>query len=524
MTNVSFYGTSDAALEGLRVLALPSSGVAPEKHYIFHPLQAAKARWNWHIDLLCGPRPPKEYDELIAPSGRFFVRPKLTKRNRWEDDPQIIADLDRRIREAELASGIPTGQVVLAADSKIGRGFVSQIVQLGDNNTSRRVVDDNLEPYRAVRRLFRFADDMLEASAPDLVYSYEWAKPWLFTVWLAAKRRGIPCVVVRRSKIRSDHCFVTADRLMFNTEARHLAITKHNSAAQVSAAASAYLHAFREQPKMVKYVQVKWQEKAKTNWINWHARWARSTALNIVTRRGGKSAKRAIQKLADFDQQMFRRWRHQRFLRTFDSTELSAMKYIFFPMHKETDLPLNFQAAPWFDQRNTVRLLASVVPNGYRLLVREHRHNYGLRPAGYYRELAQLPNIVLIDAFDSQFKYVENADLVVTENGSSGWEGLLLGRRVLTLARTFYDGAGRAKKLEKLDDLGAVVLQTLSQAAVSDPIVHDRDLGYMVDAEFETTFDPQKPEAALDHLRAAISSLVVSKQRSRGVSELARSS
>jgi len=498
----------DRTLEGLRVLALPSSGFAPEKHYIFQPLLAAKARWNWHIDILCSAKPPKEYDQLVAPSGRYFARPMMTEHEAWEDDPQAVAKVDQLIKEIEIASGIPTGQIVLAADSKIGRGFVAPVINLGRNVTSRIVERDNREPYRAARRLFRFADEMLEACAPDLVYSYEWAKPWLFTVWLAAHRRGIPCVVVRRSKLRSDHCYVTADRLMFNVAARGLAAAKRDAKAKVSDAAIEYIRAFREQPRMVNYVKAKWQEKAKNTWLNWHVSWARSTASSMlktmVQPANVRRVVKAGRKLFDFNRKLVRARRQKRFFSVFSPTELAAMNYIYFPLHKETDLPVNFQATAWFDQQNTIRLLASVAPNGYRLLVREHRHNFGLRSSRYYRELAQLPNVVLVDAFDSQFKYIENADLIVTENGSSGWEGLLLGRRVLTLANTFFDGAGLARKLEKRDDLGGIIVQALSQPAVGDQSAHDRNLGYMVDAEFETAFDPSERNGALGGLQAAL--------------------
>ncbi len=181
----------------------------------------------------------------------------------------------------------------------------------------------------------------------------------------------------------------------------------------------------------------------------------------------------------------------------FDAAELAQTQYVYFPLHKETDLPLNFQAAGWFDQRNTIRLLASVMPSGYRFLVREHRHNYGFRPTRYYRELAQLPNVTFIDAYNSQFKYLQNADLIVTENGSSGWEGLLLGRKVLTLAPTFYDGAGFAKRVEAPVQLGAAIMEALQAPAVTDQAAYDEGLGCMVDAEYETTFDANGREAAL---------------------------
>ena len=209
---------------------------------------------------------------------------------------------------------------------------------------------------------------------------------------------------------------------MFNVAARGLAAAKRDAKAKVSDAAIEYIRAFREQPRMVNYVKAKWQEKAKNTWLNWHVSWARSTASSMlktmVQPANVRRVVKAGRKLFDFNRKLVRARRQERFFSVFSPTELAAMNYIYFPLHKETDLPVNFQAAAWFDQQNTIRLLASVAPNGYRLLVREHRHNFGLRSSRYYRELAQLPNVVLVDAFDSQFKYIENADLIVTEKRS----------------------------------------------------------------------------------------------------------
>jgi hypothetical protein len=120
--------------------------------------------------------------------------------------------------------------------------------------------------------------------------------------------------------------------------------------------------------------------------------------------------------------------------------------------------------------------------------VREHRFNHGRRPPTFYRQLARLPNVVVIDPFESQFKYLKNADLVVTENGSSGWEGLMLGRRVITLAQTFYDGAGVATKVKDSNDLGGAIVDALATPAVADNAKRDQALGCMLDAERETSF------------------------------------
>ncbi len=75
------------------------------------------------------------------------------------------------------------------------------------------------------------------------------------------------------------------------------------------------------------------------------------------------------------------------------------------------------------------------------------------------RDMRRLPGVVLVDGFDDQFKYIRNADVIVTENGSTGWEGLVLGRPVVTLADTYYDAAGLARRVNDHDQLGAAILE-----------------------------------------------------------------
>jgi hypothetical protein len=100
--------------------------------------------------------------------------------------------------------------------------------------------------------------------------------------------------------------------------------------------------------------------------------------------------------------------------------------------------------------------------------------------------------------------------LIVTENGSSGWEGLVLGRRVLTLAPTFYEGAGLARRVETPVKLGPTIMEILQQPAMVDAAAHDRHLGSMVDAEYETTFasDATGSETALRQFADALLSLL----------------
>lgn len=482
---------SECAMTGLRVLAMLPAYTEDRATYLVRLLTAAKQRWGWHVDLFCSPSDRDAFGELTTPAGKLFTAPDSFRQATWEGDPQSVATINHKLSEAEFATGVPAGQLILASQATIGRAFVAPVQHTNLTEFSARVLEDNTEAFRIIRRMYQFADELVETAKPDLLLAYEWEKPWRSTVWMAAASRGIACVAIRRSKLHADHYYWTTDRTLFNTAARESAVVRSERDAPVSDAAVDYIRNFREQPKTVKYVQAKWQQEKEKSWLRWHAQFVRDAMryyIGFVTGRNQQRRKWLLRKLVTYNLRFVLGPRQQRFFRTFDDEQLQTLRYIYFPMHKETDLPLVFQAPRWHDQRNTIQVLAGTLPLGYRLLVREHRFNVGRRPMHYYRDLSRLPNVVLIDAFDSQFKYIRNADLVVTENGTSGWEALLLGRRAITLSRTSYDGAALARKVEDFDRLGAAILRALREPAVADAAAHDRRLGWMIDAERATTF------------------------------------
>jgi len=506
-------------MAGLRVLAMLPTHNEDRADYLVKMLSTAKRRWGWRIDFFCSKEDRKAFREVAAPSGKLLTFPDLLQAGAWESDPEQVADAERRLAAAENATQVTAGQLVLASQATIGCAFVAPVHRLAATETIARVLADNTEASRIIRRLFRFADDLVEENAPDLLLAYEWEKPWRSTVWMACASRGIPCVAIRRSKLNADHYFWTTDRVLFNSAAREAAVASRKAQSPLSEGATDYLRKFREEPKTVKYVKAKWDLQKQKTWLAWHIQFVRSAAEYFRKKATGRAQrpKRLLQKLIEYNVRTFQFGKQQRRFRSFEENELQAMRYVYFPMHKETDLPLVFQAPGWHGQHNTVRLLAGLLPSGYRLLVREHRLNVGRRPAGYYRSLQQLPNVVLVDPFGSQFRYIQNADLIVTENGTSGWEGLVMGRRVLTLSRTSYDGAGLAIRLDDPDQLGAAMLKVLREPQL-DPVTRDRYLGSMIDAERATTF-PMAEEgipAGLDQLARLMGGALLRRASTRG--------
>jgi hypothetical protein len=511
--NVLPFSQSRTDLTGLSVLTLLPPHTEERADYLVRLLAALKARWQWKISILCPADDHDAFRPLTEPAGRLFTTLNYRKDCDWETDPAAVERVEARLSEAERASGVPVGQLLLAAQANIGCAFSLPHLKLKPSALTNRVLGDNEEPYRLYRRLFGFADDLVEGAKPDLLLAYEWEKPWRSNIWMAAARRNIPRIAIRRSKLNGDHYFWTTDRTFFNTASNTLAEIKVETNAAVSEAARKKIADFRNRPATVKYIREKWELHSKKSWLRWHKDWARAAlkqaAATVAGR--GKRGKSMFGQMLEHNRRIVQAGKDERFFKSFEDIELASMKYVYFPMHKETDLPLVFQAPRWHDQRNTIHVLAGALPAGYRLLAREHRFNVGKRPENYYEWLSRLPNVVLTDPFGDQFSYIRNASLVVTENGSSGWEGLMFNRPVITLSRTAYDGVGLARKVVNPDELGAVVLKAVAGPLVVDGDEYERRLGCMLDAEIETTFSMKLDRAGegAERLEAMLADILV---------------
>lgn len=126
--------SSDRALNDLRVLALLSKTARrPGKNFTFQSLQAAKSKWNWRFDIVCDPASAEsaEFMDLAAPEGRLFLEPDMHPLVApWESDEAYLAELNAKIAQAEAISGVPVGRIALAADSRLGRGFVAPVIHV----------------------------------------------------------------------------------------------------------------------------------------------------------------------------------------------------------------------------------------------------------------------------------------------------------------------------------------------------------------------------------------------------------
>jgi hypothetical protein len=277
---------------------------------------------------------------------------------------------------------------------------------------------------------------------------------------------------------------------MYNTLTRVACAERRREVMAISERAETKIANFRKAPATLGYVQKNWDDDARRGWFRHHVVLAKMFAIQInhvVGLRRGPPPKPAFQIAIEHYRKPFLKWRQLDLYRRFDKEALEKRRYLFVALHKDPEQALNYQAPFWSSQVNTIAVLSALLPAGYSLLVREHRLNAGRRPTAFYRRLGQLPGVVLVDPFDSQFKYIANADLVVTDNGSTGWEALMLGRRVMTVAPHFFEGAGLDRRVRDVDKIAATVIEMLNAPAIENQKLYDQKLGWLLDAEWETT-------------------------------------
>lgn len=151
-----------------------------------------------------------------------------------------------------------------------------------------------------------------------------------------------------------------------------------------------------------------------------------------------------------------------------------------------------------------------MLPAGYKLLVREHKGNWGRRFGRWLKQVTRFPRTILTHPYDFQFPYIANADLIITDNGTAGWEGLMLGKPVVTVERTFYDPVGLAVPCKDINKLDKTILEALKTEISQEE--RDHQICLFIDADHETTIDIEEAKSTIDVTLDHIDKLLARRQ------------
>ena len=85
-----------------------------------------------------------------------------------------------------------------------------------------------------------------------------------------------------------------------------------------------------------------------------------------------------------------------------------------------------------------VKSIIKTLSSDYILLIKEHSHAIGNRSFDFYRDLAEIPNLVLLHPNESSRDAISKAVLVISNTGTSSLEAAIIGIPAVTTTKMFF--------------------------------------------------------------------------------------
>lgn len=307
--------------------------------------------------------------------------------------------------------------------------------------------------------LFASIEDYLAESKPDAILQYLGAERVRRVLHRVGDRRGIPNVWAGWTPL--------PDQVVFHADERYSweQLRIPDPAALDDAArerASTYLEAFRSRRARATYAPVapaipragffgglraKWREYRLSGWGPGHAArvLSRTTRDNLSERIRRIDLRRRVYPNATRSRQL-----------------LEEKPYAFFPISWWRESRTTIGAPFAADPADFVVPLARALPEGMRLLVKDHPYHVGALSRSTVARISREPNVRWVAPDLSAHTLMDGAALVVVTNSTVGYEAILRGCRVLVAGHEFYRGLGLTVDSNGTTDLEARVREALA--------------------------------------------------------------
>lgn len=132
------------------------------------------------------------------------------------------------------------------------------------------------------------------------------------------------------------------------------------------------------------------------------------------------------------------RARYQLTVLDFKKIENVKQKYILITLHVQPEASIDVVGSKYADQIEFIKNISITTPNEYVLLVKEHSHAIGNRSTLFYKNLINIPNVVLLHPNENSRTAIKKAHLVISNTGTSSLEAAMLGIKAVTATKMFY--------------------------------------------------------------------------------------
>ena len=118
---------------------------------------------------------------------------------------------------------------------------------------------------------------------------------------------------------------------------------------------------------------------------------------------------------------------------------------IYFPLHCDPGRTTQPEAGIFQNQLISIYLLSSLLADDYQILVKEHPRQFDdledfkfYRGNYFYNNIIKLKSVDILQVDEDTKEILNKASVVVTANGTSGWEALKAGKPVILFGNPWY--------------------------------------------------------------------------------------
>lgn len=155
-------------------------------------------------------------------------------------------------------------------------------------------------------------------------------------------------------------------------------------------------------------------------------------------------------------------------VKTVSFEQIENENYIFYGFHKQPEASIDVLGRYYEDQIVIILNLWRLLPNGWKVVVKEHTNAIGDRSYGFYKRIMELPNVLIVNEKTDSKKIIQKSKLVATVSGTIAYEAALLKKPAITFAKVFFNRINYCRYVS-LNDLVQLDIATLANELETEP-------------------------------------------------------
>lgn len=114
----------------------------------------------------------------------------------------------------------------------------------------------------------------------------------------------------------------------------------------------------------------------------------------------------------------------------------NKQRYAFLTLHLQPEASTSLIAPYYVNEVTVIENVARSLPLHWTLVVKPHPLMIDKKPISFYKTMRQIPNVRLVSPWKDSRELINGSSAVIAISGTSGFEGLLLGKKVIVFGKT----------------------------------------------------------------------------------------